>query len=394
VALKLVYLAVSHMFAWARLAALDSTAKDVEILILRHQLAVAQRQDPQVARKLTWADRAWPALLAGLVPKHRIGRIRWIVTPETLIRWHRDLLRRSWARRSARPAGRPRTHRNIKALALRMARENPSWGYRRIHGELAGLGIRVAPSTVWEILKRAGIDPAPRRDAGPTWAAFLRSQAEAILACDFVVVDLLDGSKADVLAAIEHATRRVRILGATLHPNKEWVVQQARNLLMDLDDAGVRVRFMVHDRDATFCEAFDAVFAAAGIAVIRTGIRGAPPELHPGTLVPQPARRTHRPNVHLEHPAPHAAATGLQGVLQGVLQRSQTSPLPRPSSAVTPTAGQRHRSRPTPRPTTRPRRRHPPRIPPGRIDYRHPQPKTRTNCLFAAYSPRANATNA
>lgn len=233
--MKLVYLAVSRMFAWARLAARDSAAKDVEILILRYQLAVAQRRDPRLSRKLTWADRAWLVLLAGLVPKHLIGRIRWIVTPGTLIRWHRDLLRRSWARRSARPPGRPRTHRNIKALVLRMARENPAWGYRRIHGELAGLGIRVAPSTVWEILKQDGIDPAPRRDTGPNWAAFLRSQAEAILACDFVVVDLLDGSKAYVLAAIEHTTRRVRILGAALHPTTEWVVQQARNILMDLD---------------------------------------------------------------------------------------------------------------------------------------------------------------
>jgi hypothetical protein len=144
----LVYLAVNRMFVWARLAARDSVAKDVEILILRHQLAVAQRRDPRLARKLSWADRAWLALLAGLVPVHRIGCIRWIVTPGTLIRWHRDLLRRGWARRSAKPSGR-RTHRNVKALVLRMARENSSWGYRRINGELSGLGIRVAASTVW-----------------------------------------------------------------------------------------------------------------------------------------------------------------------------------------------------------------------------------------------------
>ncbi|WP_344654885.1 integrase core domain-containing protein [Catenulispora subtropica] len=154
-----------------------------------------------------------------------------------------------------------------------MARENPGWGYRRIHGELAGPGIKIAASTVWEILKAAGVEPAPTRDAGPSWAAFLRSQAEAIIACDFVVVDLLDGSKAYVLAVTEHAARRVRVLGATFHPTADWVTQQARNVLMDLDDAGARAKYLIHDRDASFGAAFDAVFTAAGIDVIRTGIR-------------------------------------------------------------------------------------------------------------------------
>src|SRR5947209_9143122 len=251
----------------------DSTAKDVEILMLRHQLAVAQRRDPRLVRKLTWADRAWLVLLAGLLPATRLSRIRLIVTPGTLLGWHRDLLRRRWARRSRRRPGRPATHRNIKALVLRLAKENPSWGYRRIHGELADLGIRLAPSTVWEILKAAGVDPAPSRDTGPTWAEFLRSQAEAIVACDFVVVDLIDGSKAYVLAVIEHATRRVRILGATLHPTSDWVVQQARNVVMDLQDTGLRAKFLIHDRDASFGAAFDAVFTTAGIEVIRTGVR-------------------------------------------------------------------------------------------------------------------------
>jgi len=221
-----------------RLSVRNSTAKDVEILMLRHQLAVAQRRDPRLARKLTWADRAWLALLAGLLPASRLSRIRLIVTPGTLLGWHRDLLRRRCARRSRRQPGRPATHWNIKALVLRLAKENPSWGYRRIHGELADLGIRLAPSTVWEILKAAGVDPAPSRNTGPTWAEFLRSQAEALLACDFMVVDLIDGSKAYVLAVIEHATRQVRVLGATLHPTSDWVVQQARNMVMDLQDTG------------------------------------------------------------------------------------------------------------------------------------------------------------
>ena len=130
-------------------------------------------------------------------------------------------------------AGRPATRRNVKALALRLARETPEWGYRRIHGELADLGVKVAASTAWEILSNAGIDPAPRR-SGPTWPLFLRSQAQAILACDFFTVDLLNGTQAYVLAVIEHATRRIRILGITLHPTGKWTAQQASNLLMDL----------------------------------------------------------------------------------------------------------------------------------------------------------------
>ena len=136
------------------------------------------------------------------------------------MRWHRDIIRRRWAARSIRgKTGRPAARRNIRALVLRLARENPGWGYRRIHGELAGLGVKIAASTVWEILKNAGIDPAPRR-AGATWRQFLRSQAEAILACDFFTADLLDGTQAYVLAVIEHATRRIRILGVTLHPDR------------------------------------------------------------------------------------------------------------------------------------------------------------------------------
>lgn len=275
-ALKLIYLVVRYLLAWARLSRRDAVAKDVGILILRHWLAVAQRRMSarELQRKLTWADRAWLALLSGLMPRQRLARLRLIVTPGTLIRWHHDLLRRRWARlsRHKRP-GRPPTHPRIQALALRLAGENSGWGYRRIHGELAALGLRVAPSTVWEILQRAGIDPAPRRDTGPTRAAFLRSQDQAILAADSVVIDLLDGTKVYVLTVIEHATRRVRVLGATTHPVKQWVEQQARNLVMDLEDAGIRARFLIDDRDASFCAAFDEILADAGIEVIRSAVR-------------------------------------------------------------------------------------------------------------------------
>ena len=145
--------------------------------MLRHQLAVALRERPRAAAGLTWADRAWLALLAGTLPIDRLGRIRLIVTPATILRWHRDIVRRRWARRSRRGrSGRPPVRRDVRSVVLRLARENESWGYRRIHGELAGLGIAVAPSTVWQILKDAGISPAPRRD-GPGWADSLDTEA-------------------------------------------------------------------------------------------------------------------------------------------------------------------------------------------------------------------------
>ena len=183
------------------------------------------------------------------------------------------MLRRRWARRSrCGRTGRPPTRRNVVSLVLRLARENESWGYRRVHGELAALGVTVAPSTVWQILKDAGIDPAPRRD-GPGCTEFLRSQAQAILALDFFTADLLNGTKVYVLAVIEHGSRRARILGAAEHPVQSWVVQQARNLLMDLDDAGIRARFVLHDRDASFSAAFDAVFQPAGIRAIHSAVQ-------------------------------------------------------------------------------------------------------------------------
>ena len=205
--LRFVYLLVVSGFSWLRLAARGGAWKDTELLLLRHQLRVLQRQRARKPR-LTWAGRALIAALARVIPKARQAGLRLVVTPDTVMRWHRDLLRRRWAAKS-RPgcSGRPVIRRGIRRLVLRLARENQAWGYRRIHGELAGMGIRIAPSTVWKILTRAGIGPAPRR-AGPTWAQFLRSQAEAIIAADFFTVDLLNGAQVHCLAVVEHATRR------------------------------------------------------------------------------------------------------------------------------------------------------------------------------------------
>ena len=273
-----------------RLSRRESWRKDAEILMLRHQLSIALREQPRTHSRLTWPDRAWLALLAGTLPIDRLAAMRLIVTPGTVLRWHRDIVRHRWARRSRHGrSGRPPVRRNVRSVVLRLARENDSWGYRRIHGELAGLGITVAASTVWQILKSAGIDPAPRR-AGPGWPEFLRSQAQAILALDFFTVDLLNGAKIYVLAVIELGTRRVRVLGATGHPVQAWVVQQARNLLMDLEDAGTRVKFVLHDRDASFTLAFDAVFQAAGVSVIRSAVQAPRMNSIMERWIPQPGR--------------------------------------------------------------------------------------------------------
>jgi transposase len=181
--LRFVFLLITRLAAWLRLSRREEAWKTAEILILRHQLAVLQRRQPR-RTTVDWADRALLAALLGVIPRARRQGLRLLVTPDTIVRWHRDIVRRRWAARSKRGGtGRPVTRRNVQALVLRLARENPGWGYRRIHGELAGLGVKVAASTVWELLKTNGIDPAPRR-TGPTWSQFLRSQAEAILACD------------------------------------------------------------------------------------------------------------------------------------------------------------------------------------------------------------------
>jgi putative transposase len=270
--LRFVFLLITRMTSWLRLSRRKESWKSAEILLLRHQLAVLQRHQPR-RPNLDWADRALLATLLAVIPRARRHGLRLLITPDTIVRWHSDIVRRRWAARSIRGKnGRPTTRRNIRALALRLARENPGWGYRRIHGELAGLGVTVAASTVWEILKNAGIDPAPRR-TGPAWSLFLLSQAEAILACDFFTAGLLDGTQAYVLTVIEHATRRVRILGVTLHPTGDWTVQQARNLLMDLGEQTHRVKFMIRDRGSNFTAAFDAVLADAGIRTVPCNIQ-------------------------------------------------------------------------------------------------------------------------
>jgi transposase InsO family protein len=267
--IRFAYLTVIRIFGWLALLARSDRAKDAEILMLRHQVAVLRRQVGTPG--LCWADRAVLSALARMMPSGHLRQLRLIISPRTLLRWHAGLVRRHWAYPRRAP-GRPRTALAMRALVLEMARDNPGWGYRRIQGELAGLGYMVAPSTVWQILKDAGIDPAPRR-AGQGWRAFLAGQAKTILAADFFHVDTVFLRRLYVLFFIEHATRRVHLAGITAHPTGAWVTQQARNLLMSLEDHADSFKFLIRDRDAKFTGAFDAVFTAIGVRIIRSPVR-------------------------------------------------------------------------------------------------------------------------
>ena len=271
--LRLAYLGVTSAFAVLRLLPMSDRDKDVEILALRHQLVMLERQLGTTKVRFDAGDRAFLAALLHRQPRDVLRQVRLLVRPDTVLRWHRDLLALHHAHlsRPKRP-GRPPTARSVRILVLRLARENPSWGYRRLQGELLVLGVKVAASTVWEMLKEARINPAPER-AASTWADFLRSQADALLACDFLETATLTGTRMYVLAVIEHASRRIRILGATAHPTAAWVMQAAKNLVMDLEDAGCRARFLIRDRDGKFPALFDAVLADAGIAVVLSGVR-------------------------------------------------------------------------------------------------------------------------
>ena len=267
VVLAFVYWSLRRLLELVVLRFRSEREKDIEILMLRHQLHVLERQ---VARPhLTQVDRALLAAFSRVLPRRAWGS--FFVTPATLLRWHRELVARRWTYPGRSP-GRPATAGEVQELVLRLARENPSWGYRRIQGELVGLGVKVAASTVWRILKEAEIDPAPRRE-GPSWAEFLREQAASILECDFLTVDTVVFKRLYVLFFIEIATRRVHLAGITTNPDGPWVTQQARNLIMQLEDKDVQPRFLIRDRDSKFTRDFDEVFRSEGIRVIKAPVR-------------------------------------------------------------------------------------------------------------------------
>jgi transposase InsO family protein len=239
------------------------------MLVLRHENAVLRRQAGRV--RYEPPDRAWFAAPARIVSRRRWAEV-FPVTPATLLAWHRRLAAKKYDTSRQRRPGRPPATPDIRRLMLHLARENPLWGHRRIQGEPVKLGIAVAPSTVWEILHAAGIDPAPRR-AGPAWQQFLRAQAAGIAAAGFLHVDTVLLKRLYVLVFIEHGTRRMHIGGVTADPTGEWTAQQARNLALTLGERFGDFRFLIRDRGSNFTASFDPVFQAAGTRILLSAVQ-------------------------------------------------------------------------------------------------------------------------
>jgi putative transposase len=258
--LRLLYWIFRQVLGLVLMLGRTSTTKEVELLVLRHEVAVLRRTNPRP--RLDWADRAVFAALVQRLPRALRGHR--LVTPDTILGWHRRLVRRRWTypNRTGRPP--------IAALVVRMARENPRWGYMRLRGELLRLGHRVGASTIRRVLQRHGIPPAPARHIDTSWRQFLRTQATSMLAVDFFHVDCaLTLRRLYVLFVLEVGDRSLHVLGVTGHPDGPWTTQQARNLLMDLGEHVGRFRFLVRDRAGQFTASFDAVLADAGIEVVK-----------------------------------------------------------------------------------------------------------------------------
>jgi hypothetical protein len=262
-----VYLAVRSLFALLLLFGRSERSKELEILVLRHELTLLRRRSgrPRIER----SDRALLATLSRALPHRRWATFS--VSPETVLRWHRQLVTRRWTYPRVTP-GRPQLERPRRELILRFARENPHWGYQRIAGELKQLGLAVAPTTVRKVLASAGIPPAPDR-ARASWRSFLRQQAASTLACDFFTVETLGLQRIYVLFFLSLATRRLEFVACTSNPHSAWVTQQARNLVMQVGEEGRNFGLLIRDRDTKFSRSFDEVFRTEGIEVIRTPVQ-------------------------------------------------------------------------------------------------------------------------
>jgi putative transposase len=264
VPLRLPYLIFLRVLNLLLLLGRSSASKDVEILVLRHEVAVLRRVNPKP--RLDWADRAVFAALVRRLPQ--MLRRHRLVTPDTILRWHHRLIAKKWT--YPHRLGRPPVEAAVVSLIQRMARENRSWGYQRIQGELLKLGHHVGASPIRRVLQRLSIPPAPVRDTDTTWRQFLRTQASTMLAGDFFHVDCaVTLQRIYVLFVLEVPSRSVHLLGVTTNPDGRWTTQQIRNLMMDLGDRTTQFRFLVRDRARQSTTSFDAVLAEVGIQAVQ-----------------------------------------------------------------------------------------------------------------------------
>ncbi len=264
VSMRLLYLVLVRLSDWLALLARSSASKNVELLVLRHEVAVLRRTNPKP--RLDWADRALFTALCRHLPGHLLSHR--LVTPATILRWHRRLIAKKWTYRHR--TGRPPIDPELAALIGQLAEQNPTWGYQRIQGELLKIGCRVGASTARRVLKMLHIPPAPTRSDRTSWRQFLRAQASTMLACDFFHNDCaLTLQRVYVFLVIEINTRHVHILGTTTNPDGPWTTQQARNLIADLGDRAAQFRYLIRDRAGQFTSSFDTVFADAGITVVK-----------------------------------------------------------------------------------------------------------------------------
>jgi len=268
----------STIFTFITIGRLSHLEKDLEILVLRQQLSILQRKLNHPIR----ANRVEKMTLAVLTTKsmrisHRsANQLRDIIRifqPETILRWHRELVRRKWTYPNKNKGGRPSMSKELESVLLRLARENPRWGYGKIHGELVKLSFKVSQPTIRNILNRHGIQPAQVRNGSIGWRHLMAHYKEQILACDFFTVETIWLQTFYVLFFIELGSRRVHFAGITTNPDQRWVTQQARQLVWELSDRENPLRFLIHDNDGSFCRAFDAVFESEGLHVINTPVR-------------------------------------------------------------------------------------------------------------------------